>query len=210
MLSLPQVVLKAEAAGGLPRLGDLLVEDSWRQLLGPQLASPGFADLEAFVRSEWGGSQMVFPPKDCVFRWVGGWVGGMLVCLTAHIGGFDVARLLAVSSCRQAELPPRLCCLWLPGRLYSLLAQLANWSGPDTWVPLPSPPTPPPTHLCCRALNSVPVGKVRVVILGQDPYHDLGQAMGLSFSVPQASTAGAAAAASGYSRQCLPAWLRDL
>jgi hypothetical protein len=74
MLSLPQVVLKAEAAGGLPRLGDLLVEDSWRQLLGPQLASPGFADLEACVRSEWGGSQMVFPPKDCVFRWVGGWV----------------------------------------------------------------------------------------------------------------------------------------
>ena len=36
-------------------------------------------------------------------------------------------------------------------------------------------------------MNSVPVGKVRVVILGQDPYHDLGQAMGLSFSVPQAS-----------------------
>jgi hypothetical protein len=86
------VVLKAEAAGGLPRLGDLLMEDSWRQLLGPQLASPGFADLEAFVRSEWGGSQMVFPPKDCVFRWVrfirwvARWVSGMLICLVAHMG----------------------------------------------------------------------------------------------------------------------------
>lgn len=97
-----QVVLKAEAVGGLPRLGELLVEDSWRHLLSSELDKPYFADLEAFVRSEWAGSQMVFPPKDCVFR----------------------------------------------------------------------------------ALNSCPVDKVRVVILGQDPYHDLGQAMGLSFSVP--------------------------
>jgi uracil-DNA glycosylase len=40
-------------------------------------------------------------------------------------------------------------------------------------------------HGLCRALNSCPVDQVKVVILGQDPYHDIGQAMGLSFSVPK-------------------------
>lgn len=34
------------------------------------------------------------------------------------------------------------------------------------------------------ALNKVPFEDVRVVILGQDPYHGAGQAHGLSFSVP--------------------------
>jgi uracil-DNA glycosylase len=35
-----------------------------------------------------------------------------------------------------------------------------------------------------RALELTPLDKVRVVILGQDPYHGPGQAHGLSFSVP--------------------------
>jgi uracil-DNA glycosylase len=35
-----------------------------------------------------------------------------------------------------------------------------------------------------NALNTTPFDKVRVVILGQDPYHGEGQAHGLSFSVP--------------------------
>src|SRR5690349_12059206 len=34
-----------------------------------------------------------------------------------------------------------------------------------------------------RALDLTPLDKVRVVILGQDPYHGDGQAHGLSFSV---------------------------
>lgn len=34
-----------------------------------------------------------------------------------------------------------------------------------------------------RALDLTPLDKVRVVILGQDPYHELGQANGLAFSV---------------------------
>ena len=34
------------------------------------------------------------------------------------------------------------------------------------------------------ALDAVPFEDVRVVILGQDPYHGPGQAHGLSFSVP--------------------------
>lgn len=41
----------------------------------------------------------------------------------------------------------------------------------------------PPNHQIFRALNTVPLEKVKVVILGQDPYHGEGQANGLSFSV---------------------------
>ncbi|MFW5525814.1 MAG: uracil-DNA glycosylase, partial [Prevotella sp.] len=36
-----------------------------------------------------------------------------------------------------------------------------------------------------NAFNLCPFDKVRVVIIGQDPYHEQGQAMGLSFSVPK-------------------------
>ena len=36
-----------------------------------------------------------------------------------------------------------------------------------------------------HAFNACPFGAVRVVILGQDPYHGAGQAHGLSFSVPE-------------------------
>ena len=43
----------------------------------------------------------------------------------------------------------------------------------------------PPGSLIFNAFRLTPVDKVKVVILGQDPYHGPGQAMGLSFSVPQ-------------------------
>jgi uracil-DNA glycosylase len=42
----------------------------------------------------------------------------------------------------------------------------------------------PPAKFIFNALDSLPVEKVKVVILGQDPYHGPGQAHGLSFSVP--------------------------
>ena len=42
----------------------------------------------------------------------------------------------------------------------------------------------PPQNAWFRALELTPIDKVRVVILGQDPYHGPGQAHGLSFSVP--------------------------
>lgn len=42
----------------------------------------------------------------------------------------------------------------------------------------------PPARFIFNALDSLPVDKVKVVILGQDPYHGPGQAHGLSFSVP--------------------------
>lgn len=42
----------------------------------------------------------------------------------------------------------------------------------------------PPGPRIFNALNSTPFDSVRVVILGQDPYHGPGQAHGLSFSVP--------------------------
>lgn len=44
----------------------------------------------------------------------------------------------------------------------------------------------PPAPLIFNALNLTPLSQVKVVILGQDPYHGPGQAMGLSFSVPKA------------------------
>ena len=42
----------------------------------------------------------------------------------------------------------------------------------------------PPGSQIFKAFELTPVDKVKVVILGQDPYHGPGQAMGLSFSVP--------------------------
>lgn len=43
----------------------------------------------------------------------------------------------------------------------------------------------PPAKLVFNAFDLCPFDKVKVVILGQDPYHEQGQAMGLSFSVPE-------------------------
>lgn len=43
----------------------------------------------------------------------------------------------------------------------------------------------PPAKFIFNALDSTPVNKVKVVILGQDPYHGPDQAHGLSFSVPE-------------------------
>lgn len=41
----------------------------------------------------------------------------------------------------------------------------------------------PPGPLIFNALNSTPLEQVKVVIIGQDPYHGPGQAHGLCFSV---------------------------
>lgn len=46
-------------------------------------------------------------------------------------------------------------------------------------------PCYPPGRLIFNAFRQTPFERVRVVILGQDPYHEAGQAMGLSFSVPE-------------------------
>lgn len=43
----------------------------------------------------------------------------------------------------------------------------------------------PPGNMIFTAYNSVQPTDIKVVIIGQDPYHNLGEAMGLSFSVPQ-------------------------
>jgi uracil-DNA glycosylase len=42
----------------------------------------------------------------------------------------------------------------------------------------------PPGPLIFNAFEQTPFHQVKVVLLGQDPYHGKGQAMGLSFSVP--------------------------
>ena len=43
----------------------------------------------------------------------------------------------------------------------------------------------PPGPLIFNAFNHTPFDEVKVVILGQDPYHNPGEAMGLCFSVPK-------------------------
>jgi len=43
----------------------------------------------------------------------------------------------------------------------------------------------PPGGQIFRAFELTPLDKLKVVILGQDPYHGYGQAHGLSFSVPE-------------------------
>lgn len=43
----------------------------------------------------------------------------------------------------------------------------------------------PPAKKIFNALDSCPFNKVKVVIVGQDPYHEPGQAHGLSFSVAE-------------------------
>lgn len=42
----------------------------------------------------------------------------------------------------------------------------------------------PPASKIFNAFDSCPFDRVKVVIIGQDPYHEPGQACGLSFSVP--------------------------
>lgn len=43
----------------------------------------------------------------------------------------------------------------------------------------------PPGSIIFNAFNLCPFDRVKVVIIGQDPYHEPGQAQGLSFSVPE-------------------------
>jgi len=45
----------------------------------------------------------------------------------------------------------------------------------------------PPGSLIFNAFDTTPFEEVKVVVLGQDPYHNPGEAMGLSFSVPKGS-----------------------
>lgn len=52
-----------------------------------------------------------------------------------------------------------------------------EWKGPK--------PIYPPAPCVFHAFHSCALNEVKVVILGQDPYHGPGQAMGLSFSVPR-------------------------
>lgn len=43
----------------------------------------------------------------------------------------------------------------------------------------------PPEPLIFNAFNKTPFSKVKLVLIGQDPYHNPGEAMGLCFSVPK-------------------------
>ena len=43
----------------------------------------------------------------------------------------------------------------------------------------------PPKDLIFNAFHICPIERIKIVIIGQDPYHNPGEAMGLSFSVPK-------------------------
>ncbi|XP_044480369.1 uracil-DNA glycosylase, mitochondrial-like isoform X2 [Mangifera indica] len=72
----------------------------------------------------------------------------------------------------------------LPGELQKPYAKsLCEFVGKE--ICSGSVPIYPPQHLIFNAFNSTPFDRVKTVIIGQDPYHGPGQAMGLSFSVPK-------------------------
>uniref|UniRef100_A0A6M2F6F0 Uracil-DNA glycosylase n=1 Tax=Populus davidiana TaxID=266767 RepID=A0A6M2F6F0_9ROSI len=99
-----QLVSSSKGSSGHVNLEELLVEDTWREVLPGELEKPYFKNLCKFVESEISnGSVAIYPPQ----------------------------------------------------------------------------------HLIFNALNSTPFNTLKAVIIGQDPYHGPGQAMGLSFSVPQ-------------------------
>lgn len=71
----------------------------------------------------------------------------------------------------------------LPGELQKPYAKnLSKFVGQEMSSSIP---IYPPPYLIFNTLNSTTFDNVRVVIIGQDPYHGPGQAMGLAFSVPQ-------------------------
>ncbi len=86
----------------LAYMGEVRIEQSWRDVLGDEFSSAYFANLTAFVRAAYTASTTVYPPPRLIFN----------------------------------------------------------------------------------AFDRCPFPSVRVVILGQDPYHGVGQAHGLCFSVP--------------------------
>lgn len=69
--------------------------------------------------------------------------------------------------------------------LLSPLFETPEWAGLRARLEACEETVYPPRELVFEALARVAPGDVRVVILGQDPYHGAGQAHGLAFSVPE-------------------------
>ena len=85
------------------------------------------------------------------------------------------AKLLLIRCCKKDGVPI-LCSMGAANKLDPTAFRVADIE--KTTVD----PLAKVIRLECRKRR---LGKVKVVILGQDPYHGYGQAMGLSFSVPQ-------------------------
>ncbi|WP_423140996.1 uracil-DNA glycosylase [Parablastomonas sp. CN1-191] len=81
----------------------------------------------------------------------------------------------------QAAIPPAWRDVLAPALAAPEARRLADWLAQEEKAGKAIYP-PAPARL--RALALTPLADVRVVILGQDPYHGPGQAMGLSFAVP--------------------------
>lgn len=99
-------------------------------------------------------TQQIFPPKDAIFRSANFPLGARMLRNTQ-------------SMLLQPLCAKQMCCRYTVKRKLILL-QTRNII----------------VIMLCRAFNSCSFDDVKVVVLGQDPYHNVNQAMGLSFSVP--------------------------
>ena len=82
----------------------------------------------------------------------------------------------------QDNLPPSWCPVLQPVLATQEARRLGGWLRAEETA---GKRIYPPRGQRLAALELTPLDKVKVVILGQDPYHGPGQAHGLAFSVPQ-------------------------
>lgn len=73
----------------------------------------------------------------------------------------------------------------IPGAWAHLPFFTREWPRIDAALSCEDGPVHPPRDRIFAALDACPPEDVRVVILGQDPYHSAGKADGLAFSIPQ-------------------------
>lgn len=97
------------------------------------------------------------------------------------------AREAAVRSAAEAAWSPRLGVGWTSAMMAELKRPSVEKILQDVEKLRADPRNVifPPGPAVFRAFLATPFEKVRVVIVGQDPYHGRGQAVGLSFSVPR-------------------------
>lgn len=119
-------------------------------------------------------------------------VSSALAAVDLALGGEEPntaeARRVVAACAAQGRLPALADLLVEPGWRQALRATLeaasdleafvhSEWAAGDVAIY-------PAQHQVFRALNECPIDAVRVIIVGQDPYHGAGQACGLAFSLP--------------------------
>lgn len=62
------IFLARQKKGALPALKNLIVEDSWKNVLSAEFEKHYFGDLERFMHAEWRGKTPIYPPIETTFR----------------------------------------------------------------------------------------------------------------------------------------------